>query len=143
MFPADVNFPTAAGNDPARNTIDLTKLGKSLAFDYGTDRFILVDGKNRIPTKIESIKQWIELYLRTAVNKYLIYSSDFGVDFSDLVGYRLPRSYQVSEIIRRVNSGILNKCPCVREIKNWSFDGTKGFSFTVVTNTGEEVKISE
>ena len=123
--------------------IDLTKLGKSLAFDYKTDRFVLVDGKNKIPTKIESIKQWIELYLRTAVNKYLIYSSDFGVDFSDLVGYRLPRSYQVSEIIRRVNSGILNKCPCVSEVKNWSFDGAKGFSFTVVTNTGEEVKISE
>ena len=143
MFPADVDFSTTAEDGAAKPMIDLTKLGKSLAFDYKTDRFVLVDGKNKIPTKIESIKQWIELYLRTAVNKYLIYSSDFGVDFSDLVGYRLPSSYQVSEIIRRVNSGILNKCPCVSEVKNWSFDGAKGFSFTVVTNTGEEVKISE
>lgn len=143
MFPADVDFSTTAEDGAAKPMIDLTKLGKSLTFDYKTDRFVLVDGKNKIPTKIESIKQWIELYLRTAVNKYLIYSSDFGVDFSDLVGYRLPRSYQVSEIIRRVNSGILNKCPCVSEVKNWSFDGAKGFSFTVVTNTGEEVKISE
>ena len=56
MFPADVDFSTTAEDGAAKPMIDLTKLGKSLAFDYKTDRFVLVDGKNKIPTKIESIK---------------------------------------------------------------------------------------
>ena len=61
MFPADVDFSTASEDGAAKPIIDLTKLGKSLAFDYKTDRFVLVDGKNKIPTKIDSIKQWIEV----------------------------------------------------------------------------------
>ena len=44
--------------------------------------------------------------------------------------------------MRRINEGILTKCPDVRSVSDWDFDkGT--FSFKVTTNTGEEVVISE
>lgn len=43
--------------------------------------------------------------------------------------------------MRRINEGILMKCPDVVSVSKWNFDkGT--FSFTVKTNTGEEVVIS-
>ena len=144
MFPSDVDLSnvTYTSTEQATNTLDLKKLGQSLAFDYDTNTFVIVAGTNKIPTKIDSIKQWIELFIRTEKDRYKIYTDEFGCDFSDLVGWRLPRGYQVSEIMRRINNGILSKCPCVASVTDWEFDkGT--FSFTVTTDTGEEVRISE
>ena len=144
MFPSDVDLSnvTYTSTEQATNTLDLTKLGQSLAFDYDTNTFVIVAGTNKIPTKIDSIKQWIELFIRTEKDRYKIYTDEFGCDFSDLVGWRLPRGYQASEIMRRINDGILSKCPCVASVSDWEFDkGT--FSFTVTTDTGEEVRISE
>ena len=44
--------------------------------------------------------------------------------------------------MRRINVGILEQCPNVVRVSDWNFDkGT--FSFTVKTNTGEEVTIYE
>lgn len=144
MFPSDVDLSsvTYTRTEQATNALDLTKLGQSLAFDYDTNTFVIVAGTNKIPTKIDSIKQWIELFIRTEKDRYKIYTDEFGCDFSDLVGWRLPRGYQVSEIMRRINDGILSKCPCVSSVTDWEFNaGT--FSFTVTTDTGEEVRISE
>lgn len=144
MFPTDVNFNNVdiATTDETVDTASTDTLGRSLKFDYDTQSFVFVDGKNVEPSKVDSIKQWIELYIRTEVKKYAVYTDDFGVDLRDLVGYRLPRGYQISEIMRRINEGILTKCPNVVSVSEWSFD--KGaFSFKVTTNTGEEVLISE
>ena len=142
MFPDDVDL-----NSVEVTTIDETvdtpvsgTIGRSLKFDYEKKEFVIEDGKNVEPGKIDAIKQWIELFIRTEVEKYKIYTPSFGVDLRDLIGYRLPRGYQVAEIMRRVNEGILTKCPDVVSVSDWNFDkGT--FSFTVKTNTGEEVVI--
>lgn len=96
-------------------------------------------GNVKEPTKLEALKQWIQLFVRTELNKYAIYSDTFGLDLSDLVGYRLPRSAQVSEIIRRLNEGITHKCKHVERCEDFNFDAGK-FSFTVITDLGEEVK---
>lgn len=96
-------------------------------------------GNVKEPTKLEALKQWIQLFVRTELNKYAIYSDTFGLDLSDLVGYRLPRSAQVSEIIRRLNEGITQKCKHVERCEDFNFDAGK-FSFTVITDLGEEVK---
>lgn len=140
MFPSDVEFNIpVAGNEEQENKQGT--IGRSIAFDYAKNEFIVEDGKLVEPSKIGAIKQWIELYIRTEINKYAIYTEEFGIDTSGLVGYRLPRGYQVAEIMRRINEGILMKCPDVVSVSNWDF--AKGtFSFTVKTNTGEEVVIS-
>lgn len=78
--------------------------------------------------------------MRTELNKYAIYSGTFGLDLSDIVGYRLPRSAQVSEIIRRLNDGITQKCKHVERCEDFNFDAGQ-FSFTVITDLGEEVKL--
>lgn len=62
------------------------------------------------------------------------------MDFSDIVGYRLPRSVQVSEIIRRLKRTIINGADHVTDVKDFKFD--KGqFTFTVFTDFGKEVII--
>lgn len=143
MFPNDVDIL-----DVLINTVDdmqddtASTIGRSIKFDYDKKEFVVNEGKLVEPSKIDSIKQWIELYIRTEINKYAVYTDSFGIDTRGLLGYRLPRGYQVAEIMRRINEGILTKCPDVKSVSDWDFDkGT--FSFKVTTNTGEEVVISE
>ena len=124
------------------NTTTNTELGMSLKFDYETERFVLIDGTNVIPSKIDSIKQWIELFIRTELLKYGVYTDRFGIDTTGILGYRLPRGYKIAEIMRRTNDGILAMCPGVVAVSDWSFD-MGHFEFTVTTDTGEEVRISE
>ena len=107
---------------------------KSIKFNYGTNTFIVDDP----PNEVEQIKQWVELLIKVEKDKYKIYNENFGMDFSDIVGYRLPRSVQVSEIIRRLKRTILNGCDHVTDVRDFTFDkGT--FTFTIITDLGEEV----
>lgn len=110
-------------------------------FDYETNSFVVKNGNVQESTRTEAVKQWIELFIRVELNKYAIYDDNFGLDLSNLVGYRLPRSVQVSEIIRRLHDGIVNGCKHVTEVQDFSFNnGT--FSFTAITDLGDEIKLS-
>lgn len=107
---------------------------KSIKFNYDTNTFDV----DNLPTEVEQVKQWVELLIKVEKDKYLIYDSNFGMDFSDITSYRLPRSVQVSEIIRRLKRTILNGCEHVTDVRNFTFDeGT--FTFTLITDLGEEV----
>ena len=142
MFPNDVDLDIQVNTVDDTQDITAGTIGRSIKFDYDKKEFIVNEGKLVQPSKIDSIKQWIELYIRTEINKYAVYTDSFGIDTRGLLGYRLPRGYQVAEIMRRINEGILTKCPDVKSVSDWDFDkGT--FSFKVTTNTGEEVVISE
>lgn len=107
---------------------------KNIKFDYETNTFI----PDMETDNVNDVKQWVELYIKVELNKYKIYDDNFGMDFSDIVGYRLPRSVQVSEIIRRLKRGIINGCDNVTDVRAFKFDKGK-FTFTLVTDLGEEV----
>lgn len=107
---------------------------KSIKFNYDTNTFDV----DNFPDEVEQVKQWVELLIKVEKDKYKIYDDNFGMDFSDIVGYRLPRSVQVSEIIRRLKRTILNGCDHVTDVRDFTFDkGT--FTFTLITDLGEEV----
>lgn len=107
---------------------------KSIKFNYDTNKFNV----DEFPSEVDQIKQWVELLIKVEKDKYKIYDENFGMDFSDIVGYRLPRSVQVSEIIRRLKRTILNGCDHVTDVRDFTFDkGT--FTFTIITDLGEEV----
>lgn len=107
---------------------------KSITFNYDTNTFIVDDP----PNEVEQIKQWVELLIKVEKDKYKIYNENFGMDFSDIVGYRLPRSVQVSEIIRRLKRTILNGCDHVTDVRDFTFNKGK-FTFTIITDLGKEV----
>lgn len=107
---------------------------KSVKFNYDTNTFDV----DNLPDEVEQLKQWVELLIKVEKDKYKIYDDNFGMDFSDIVGYRLPRSVQVSEIIRRLKRTIINGCDHVTDVRDFTFDkGT--FTFTLITDLGEEV----
>lgn len=109
---------------------------KCIKFNYETNSF----EPNEFTNEVTELKQWIELYIKVELNKYKIYNENFGMDFSDLLGYRLPRSVIVSEIIRRLKRGIINGANHVNDVRDFTFDkGT--FTFTVITDLGDEVII--
>ena len=139
MFPSiDLSLINTTENDEMQ--LSNNHVGRSFAFDYENKCFIFANGNNKDTTQVDAIKQWIELFIRTRSDKFAIYNSDFGVRLDGLLGYRLPRSYVLAEIKKRIVNGILNGCPAVGSVTDWVF--SKGrFSFTVTTNTGEEVKI--
>lgn len=105
---------------------------KSVKFNYDTNTFEV----DEFPSEVEQVKQWVELLIKVEKDKYKIYDENFGMDFSDIVGYRLPRSVQVSEIIRRLKRTILNGCDHVTDVRDFTFDkGT--FTFTLITDLPE------
>lgn len=107
---------------------------KNIKFDYETNTFI----PDTETDNVNDVKQWVELYIKVEKDKYKIYDENFGMDFSDIVGYRLPRSVQVSEIVRRLKRGIINGCDHVTDVRDFTFDKGK-FTFTLITDLGEEV----
>lgn len=109
---------------------------KSVRFNFDTNTF----EPDNFPDEVEQLKEWVELLIKVEKDKYKIYNENFGMDFSDIVGYRLPRSVQVSEIIRRLKRTIINGCDHVNDVRDFTFDkGT--FTFTLITDLGKEVII--
>lgn len=133
-------FPQTSYDIEQVLTDDTESGERSLLFDYDTNSFVVKNGNVQEASRVEAVKQWIELFIRVELNKYAIYSDNFGLDLSNLIGYRLPRSVQLSEIIRRLNDGIINGCKHVTACEDFAFDNGK-FSFTVITDLGEEVKL--
>lgn len=107
---------------------------KGVKFNYDTNTFE-VDAPM---TEVDELKQWIKLLIKVEKDKYKIYDDNFGMSFDDIIGYRLPRSVQVSEIIRRLKRTIIQGAFHVVDVKDFTFDRGK-FTFTVVTDLGEEV----
>lgn len=140
MLGGDTIFPQLDYN--VGETLQKTNTGgeRSLLFDYEKKSFVVKTGNVQETSRVEAVKQWIELFIRVELNKYAIYSDNFGLDLSNLIGYRLPRSVQVSEIIRRLNEGIVNGCKHVTACEDFAFNDGK-FSFTAITDLGEEVRL--
>lgn len=140
MLGGDTIFPQLDYN--VGETLQKTNTGgeRSLLFDYEKKSFVVNTGNVQETSRVEAVKQWIELFIRVELNKYAIYSDNFGLDLSNLIGYRLPRSVQVSEIIRRLNEGIVNGCKHVTACEDFAFNDGK-FSFTAITDLGEEVRL--
>lgn len=144
MFPSDVDFSEIkiATVDENKGETVVKSVGRSFLFDFNNKQFVLLDGAIQECTHTEAICQWIKLYINTEMGKYKIYSDDYGVNTAGLIGYRLPRSFIVSEIKRRISEGIIKFCPLVEEVTDWNFDkGT--FEFKVKTTLGEELTITD
>lgn len=110
---------------------------KGVKFNYDTNTFEV----DEPITNVDELKQWIELLIKVEKDKYKIYDENFGMSFKDLMGYRLPRSVVVSEIIRRLKRTIINGADHVVDVRDFTFDkGT--FTFTVISDLGDEVLIS-
>lgn len=92
---------------------------------------------------IEAVAQAIEIILNVERYAYLIYSWDFGVEFSDLIGK--DPSYACPEIARRVKDALMQD-ERIKDVDGWSFSRDRhsiAASFTVHTVFGDIEKQKE
>lgn len=118
-------------------TEELTEL------EYGSETFKIddsLDGSERIDgfvTDLDSVEQAIYLILNTERYEHNIYSWDYGVELTSLIGKPIP--YVMSEIPRRIEEALIQD-DRVEGVKDFEFEQHKNqleVSFTVVTNIGD------
>lgn len=98
------------------------KIGKSFVFDFKSKRFNVVAGKVKETTEEEAIRQWIELLLRTAIDKYKVYEgTGFGTNIDKLVGYKSMRGFVESEMKREISEKIIMN-RAIERIENFKTD---------------------
>lgn len=104
---------------------------KTYKLDYEKDR---IQGYT---DELEAVKQAIYKILNTEKYRYPIYSWDYGVELSDLIGRE--RSYVIPEIERRITEALFNDDRVVK-VSDFHFDFSKSkyhVTFSVLTSFGE------
>lgn len=145
MFPIE-NKTIQDAVKAAIKPVSVADIGRSIKFDYKKRQFIFINGVAEEVTKVEAVKQWLELMCRTLPNKYAVYgNSGFGIETDEIIGYKtLPKGFLYSEIQRQIKEN--SKMPrCIESIVNFSaenVDGELNIYFTAVLYTGEEVNIN-
>lgn len=85
---------------------------------------------------LEEVKQAIYFILNTERYDHLIYSWEYGVEFSDLFGR--PHSFVIPEIERRITDA-LTQDDRISDVRDFEFEKIKNglhVAFTVITNFG-------
>ncbi|GHU85634.1 hypothetical protein FACS1894198_3840 [Clostridia bacterium] len=105
-----------------------------------TKTFKLQPGDERligITDKLAAMRQAIYLILNIERYEYLIYSWNYGVEFSDLFGQ--PATYVIPEIKRRITEALMQDTR-ITGVDSFQFEEHKGVisaRFTVYTIFGE------
>jgi phage baseplate assembly protein W len=104
-----------------------------------------IDFENgRIGSKIDgdlALKQFVVKALMTPRSRYAIYSDDYGCELDDLIGEDVTPDLLNSEIPRMIKDALIYD-DRISDVTNITVqkDGDKVYiSFTVVTNTGDEL----
>ena len=117
---------------------------KELAIDYDTGEFLTENGDYIELEEGEALKVWIWKALKTTRNKYL-YSSSFGNDLGDEIGYVYSRTVKQQLIYSEiqecliVNPYISRVYDFSSELSNDSSKLTVTFSVETLYNVIEEV----
>lgn len=143
MFPV-FDFDTTIQAEEKEQDV---KIGKSFVFDFKSKRFNVVAGKVKETTEEEAIRQWIELLLRTAVDKYKVYEgTGFGTNIDKLVGYKSMRGFVESEMKREISEKIImNMNRVIERIENFKtdFEGSMiEVSFTVILKNKKVLEVA-
>lgn len=121
------------------------KIGKSFVFDFKSKRFNVVAGKVKETTEEEAIRQWIELLLRTSVDKYKVYEgTGFGTNIDKLVGYKSMRGFVESEMKREISEKIIMN-RAIERIENFKtdFEGSMiEVSFTAILKNKKVLEVA-
>lgn len=129
---------------PANDYIE--PLGKTFVFDFEKGSHKVIDGRLVECTVTESISQWIEVVLRTELNKYKIYTEDetedFGLSIYKYIGQRdIPVIYIASELKREIEEQLL-KHRFIENITDYSTERVNRglhIQFTVVLKNNETI----
>lgn len=120
MFPAYRDFAQVKNEIEKQSELS-SKIGRSFLFDYKKKQFVIMDGNVVEPSELEAIKQWLELLLRTALDKFIIYRGRaFGTTMENYIGIKsLPNGFIESELERELAEAI-GLCGAIERINSIS-----------------------
>ena len=142
MFPDSQGFVLVPPDDNSQST----ETKNTIIFDYDVNRFRVVDGKPQTRDGAAAVRQWVELMLRTYLDRFAVYQgTGFGHSGEDLIGMRqAPPGYLHSELAREIREGC-KLCPAIARTDDFSF-ARQGRSllvqFTVTLKTGEQMEVN-
>ncbi len=115
---------------------------KEPLFDFKKKQIVIKDGKVVMATKVEQVMQWIELLIRTEVDKYEVYKdTDFGMtNLYALRGHSLFETpFFIMELEREIKEKIegKNDVSSVTDIKTEYNFNKLLISIIVVLKSGE------
>lgn len=88
---------------------------KEILFDFKTKRVVIKDGKVVMASKVEAVIQWIELLIRTEVDKYNVYiDTEFGL--TNLYALREHSIYESPFFIMELERELKEKIESKSEI---------------------------
>lgn len=121
MFPTDTDFNKVS---IARADEQSSKIGRSFLFDFKTGRHSIIDGKVNEITELQAIQQWLELLVRTMLDKYAVYQgTGFGTTWEQYIGHRdLPMGFIASEMEREITEAATKLNPAIARVQDFTIE---------------------
>ena len=139
-------FPEININIEQLDTPSTEKLGKVFLFDMNTRSHVIRDGKPVECTEVQAVKQWVELLLRTQLDKYQIYKGTyFGLSLDDVIGHKTNPLIMIQAILEEEIKEKCNEHVLIRSITNFTLARTNNglnIGFKVVLKNGNMQGVS-
>lgn len=106
--------------------------------DFEID-FTTMKMTGRIVEGLDAIEMWVQLALRTKRYEWIIFSWDYGEEYTDLLGYSYTKEYLDSEVERMITECVTQH-PYITGIENLTVELEQDklhITFTLLTELGE------
>lgn len=146
MFPTEINLDHIAEQIEREQMAQSSHIGRSFLFDFDTGQHRVVDGAVKECDELTAIKQWLELMVKTTLDKFLVYKdTGFGTSAEKFIGRRtLPKGFVASELEREIKESCLLN-PAIERADDFSVTRTtRGMqiAFTAYLINGELVEVN-
>ena len=128
---------------------NLHEIGKVILLTFNErneSRVVMENGKPKFAETLEEkIQMYLQVLLRTELNKYKIYSgTGFGMTYFSFKGKKIPNSIIISEIRREITEKLkkLSKFDGITEFTAELTETTLNVSFELNLNDNTTLKIS-
>ncbi|WP_163468458.1 DUF2634 domain-containing protein [Fusobacterium sp. IOR10] len=121
------------GKIQEEKNIDINKKYKDILWDVKENKIVIKDGKNIITNKVQQVKQWLLILIKTETEKYNVYKgTEFGMtNLYNLIGHQFITSpFIISELKRE----LIEKCSL-----NENIESVENID---ITNNFNELKIN-
>lgn len=147
MFPTDINLENTIQTAESEQAEISSRIGRSFLFNFETGQHKVVDGAVVECDELAAIRQWLQLMVNTALDKFQVYKdTGFGTSAEKFIGRRtLPQGFIASELEREIKESCL-LCPAIDRAGNFKITrSTRGMqiAFTVYLVNGNELGVSE
>lgn len=121
---------------------DPREMGVTFLFDWDNHRYYMESGSPVEVTGDQAVQAWLQQVLRTKQRRYAIYPVDFGALLQDLIGYKAPNGFLLSELRRQLLDSA-EYCAAIQTIGtlDWNTDGTITGDITLEDPSGESTEV--